>query len=159
MPPRLILKPLILPQSFSDGALAAAVGALQFLVFVLPGALALATFENNLPGIVLLVAVPLFFNLHCISQTSVDTDGIHFKRVLGAPRTILWSEITSVHAVSSRELVVNGWLWPLFPAREMTPSLTTLGHYRIQFGTRWVYFPPKEPEKLLEYVRRNAGDA
>ena len=159
MPPPLILEPRVRPQSFADGALATAVGVFQLLVFALPGVLAFAFFQSDWPAIALLVAVPVFFNLHCISQTSLDATGIHFKRVLGTPKTLLWSEITSVREASSAEVVFSGWLWPFFPAREMTPSLTTIGHFRIQFADRWVYFPPKEPEKFLEYVRINKPDA
>jgi hypothetical protein len=84
------------------------------------------------------------FVLFSVSKVSISSAGIRFFRYFGAPKILEWSEIEDIEQVSRGELVLKGWLWPLFPAREMTPSLTSTGHIRIRYGKKFVYFPPKD---------------
>src|SRR5205823_4800031 len=76
-----------------------------------------------------------FFLLFMVRRLSVASDGLHFHRVLGSPKFLAWERISSVAVAPRTELILRGWLWPLFPSREITPSLSALQHYRITWDT------------------------
>jgi hypothetical protein len=148
---RNVVEPKFMPVSFADGSRSAIVAVFQLAVLCAPGFLIFILSGNALIAGVLCVALYLFYGLQCISETTVDESGIYFKRSLGSPTYIPWTEVTSMVEVSPKEVIILGWLWPFFPAREMTPSLTSVGHYRITFGKRWIYFPPKTPDQLFYF--------
>ncbi len=87
-------------------------------------------------------------------RLSVEAGGIRFKRFLGKPRFLAWSEIGRVEPVSRREAFFRGWIWPPFPLKSPGPTMTAKGHYRIDWGERYVYFPPKDPMLFEKAVRK-----
>jgi hypothetical protein len=91
--------------------------------------------------------------LHAVSELELDADGIRFVRLLGWPRFIPWSEVSDISLVTRREVLLHAWLWPPWPRRDSTASLTALGHFRIVFGNHVRYFPPSHPEEFALQVR------
>ena len=69
--------------------------------------------------------------------------------MLGSPGKIPWADVESIEPASPDEVVVHGWLWPRFPMREMTPTLTSVGHYRIRWQGGAAYFPPRDVQQFL----------
>lgn len=147
--------PRFAPRDLADALISAAIGIVQiFVLFVLPGMLVqLATGGGSL-GLMTGLVLYCVFALCSVSKVEVGSAGIRFKRLLGSPRFLPWSAITGVAEAPRRELIVHGWLWPLLPPREMSPSCTSLGHYRIQYGERFVYFPPSDAAAFLAAVER-----
>jgi hypothetical protein len=71
---------------------------------------------------------------------------------LGARKKIPWANVESIEEASQAELVLRGWLWPRFPPREYTASMTSIGHYRICWQGGTAYFPPKDVQQFLYAV-------
>jgi hypothetical protein len=75
--------------------------------------------------------------------------GIRFHRLLGGPKFLNWEQVGEILVVNRKELIVQGWLWPLFPAREMSPSFSSLNHVKIKYDDKFVYFPPVSHEDFI----------
>jgi hypothetical protein len=146
-----MIRPHILPRDLIDVCLALSIGLLQTALFFGIPAL-LAFFLTHSLGFGLLPSLCVgflgyclaygFFLLFVVRRLTVGPDGLHFHRILGSPKFLSWERISSVAVASRRELVLRGWLWPLFPSREITPSLSALQHYRITWDTGFCYYPP-----------------
>jgi hypothetical protein len=150
------IKPRVMPENTSDFCVGfLLVFPLQATaLFVLPSLLVLLLSRSSFvawaaPAIICLVH--LTFSVWSIALTPA---GIRFHRLLGTPIFLTWTSISSIEPVSRWELITKGWLWPLLPAREMTPSLTSLRHYRISWGKRFCYYPPADVRAFEEYVSR-----
>lgn len=88
-----------------------------------------------------------------VGRLRLDEEGLHLVRGGMRPRTILWSELSSVGVASRRDVIVRGWLWPPVPfAREMTSSLTSRGHLRFRSARSELYFPPEQLETVLAEI-------
>src|SRR5262245_48449338 len=85
-------------------------------------------------AILFFLAIGVLVLLHAVSELELDADGIRFVRLLGWPRFIPWSEVSDISPVTRREVLLHAWLWPPWPRRDSTASLTALGHFRIVFG-------------------------
>lgn len=150
--------PQVAPRDLQDTLIAVLIGTVQCAVlFGVPGLaayLATGSFE-----IAMLVAIVLYllFASCSVSVITLAPEGIGLRRMLGGPRLIAWKDIKSVHEVTREELLVHGWLWPFLPPREMTPTMTSLGHFRIQYGSRGIYFPPKDAAAFQAAVARHLG--
>jgi hypothetical protein len=96
----------------------------------------------------------LVWVLFTVRHLRCDEGALELVRVLGSPHRIPWTELESVEEVSRMELVWCGWLWPPFPVREMTPSLTSIGHFRIRWQGRDTYFPPQDAPQFLKVIGR-----
>lgn len=103
-------------------------------------------------GFLMIVAVYVLFLLFSVWSLQVTQEGIKFRRLLGSPKFVPWTKMSSIRAASRTEVIIRGWLWPLFPAREMTACLSARGHVRFEgpFGVR--FFPPKDTEGFLKIV-------
>ncbi len=106
-----------------------------------------------LAALVFYLVVAVLILLHAVSRLELDADGIRFVRLLGWPRFVPWSEINDISPVSRKEVFFHAWLWPPWPRRDSTASLTALGHFRITFGHHVRYFPPSRPEEFMYQVR------
>lgn len=147
--------PRFAPRNLADAVISVAIGLLQIAVlFVLPGVLVYAATGGGSLGLMTGLVLYWVFVLFSVSKVEVGSAGIRFKRLLGGPRFLPWSTITGVAEAPRRELIVHGWLWPLLPPREMSPSCTSLGHYRIGYGERFVYFAPSDAAAFLAAVER-----
>jgi hypothetical protein len=105
------------------------------------------------------IAIGVLMLLHAVTRLELDAEGIRFVRLLGWPRFIPWSEIDDISPVTRREILLHAWLWPPWPRRESTASLTALGHFRIVFGNHVRYFPPSNPEEFAFQVRNFINEA
>ena len=122
---------------------------------ILPGAVAFLFSHSWVATVAAPLIVYLIFIGFTVWHITLTSDGIRFHRLLGTPKFLPWSSILSVEIAPQRELIVKGWLWPLLPAREMTTSLTSLGHYRISWTGGFCYYPPADAEVFYQYVTRH----
>lgn len=154
-----IIKPHARPRDIADGVLSLGVGLLQvFVIFGLPGFVFFWVTNNTILGFAAAVAAYFVFLLFSVSKLVVTPEGIRLSRILGSPKFIAWSTIESIQVAPRSELIWHGWLWPIFPANEMTPSFTSVGHYRIRYNDRLVYFPPNDPVSFMEAIRPYVRD-
>lgn len=150
--------PRVAPRDLQDTLIAVVIGTFQTAVlFGLPGLAAYLAFGNVEIALAVAIALYLLFVSCCVSELTLSGEGIRLHRLLGGPRLLAWKDIRSVHAATREELLMQGWLWPIVLPREMTPTMTSLGHYRIQFGERWIYFPPKDAAGFEAAVARHLG--
>jgi hypothetical protein len=162
----MVVKPRFWPRNAEDAAIALAVGLLQVTVlFFFPSiVVAFATWiAAGSCGLGLVAFAVAFGSLYSIwlaftvTSLRLDEKGLRFRRLLGSPKILTWDQITSVAPATRQELIVKGWLWPPFPAREMTPSLTSLGHYRVTWRNGFCYYPPADPASFEEALRPYCG--
>jgi hypothetical protein len=124
------------------------------IVFGVPAFVAFLFTDSSLVALLVIVAVFITFTLFTVSHLTLSSDGIRFHRVLGAPKFLPWSRVVSVKQASRWELILRGWFWPPFPAKEMTTSLSSVGHYKIQWDSGFCYFPPAYPSTFEQYVQQ-----
>ena len=156
----LILKARVLPRGVSDAAVTGAVGFVQMFVLFFVPACVVGTVARSLEaGLFTCLIIYVFWLLFTVRHLRCDEQALEFVRTLGMPKRIPWAELGSVEEVPRAELVLRGWLWPPFPAREMTPSLTSIGHYRISWREGDAYFPPRDVQAFLEAIRRGREGA
>lgn len=154
-----IFKPHVLPRDAKDALLAIVIGVFQTLVlFVLPGAFGYWLSGSLVVGIVVAMLAYVVYACFSVSHLKLSSRGIEFSRFLGTPKLLPWSSVTAVEEASRAEVIRHGWLWPLFPAREMSASLSSLGHYAIRFGNAAAYFPPRDPAAFMAAVRSHKGE-
>ena len=101
----------------------------------------------------------LVFISFSVFSLSISEEGIKFNRLFGTPKFLSWKEITEIELTQPKELILQGWFWPPFPAREMTFSLSNRGHYKISYNGGYCYFPPKNPEAFLALVNQYKSKA
>jgi hypothetical protein len=147
--------PRMLPRNGGDFAVALSIGAVQTaLLFVLP-ALGTAALTRSWAigeyAFFLLLGVFLSFT---VEKITINRDGVRFHRIFGCPKFLAWERIVAVEEVSRNELIVRGWLWPLFPPREMTACLSSIGHYRITWNDGCCFFPPADAPQFEACVAR-----
>ena len=141
-----VFRPRFWPRGLWDLSLTIIVGTSLQLVglFIVPAALILFAFGSAKAALLAVLLLYVAFMLLSVWSVSLSQEGIRFKRVLGDPKLVPWSELTSVTEVSRWELISRGWLWPLIPAREMTACLSSLGHYKIAWRGGFCYYPPAD---------------
>lgn len=146
------ITPRVLPCDVLDVLIAVPVGTFQVTaLFALP-ALIVGTTISSAAGLltfVFLYAVSLLFMVRTLE---IEQDGLHFRRVLGSPKVLLWTQILSIDEAPRWELVFRGWLWPLFPARELTACLSAKHHFRIKWQGGFCYYPPRNVDEFKSAV-------
>ena len=161
-----VLKPNLAPEGLVDGLVTLAAGVFLLLLggmaVVAVAAVTLVATENpvaaRVAGLVTLVVLMAALFLTEVHWLRVDADGLRFGRWLGRPRLLRWADVLQVEAAPPGEVVVRGWLWPPFPPREATRSLSAHGHYRIEHTGGTCYFPPVDAAAFREAVRRFRSD-
>jgi hypothetical protein len=150
------VKPRIMPRSIGDFCMGFFVvfPVQMFVLFILPGLVGYLVSHSELMALLPPVIVYLLFLAFSVWSITLTPEGIRFHRLIGVPKFLPWSSISSVEIASQRELITKGWLWPLFPAREMTPSLSSVRHYRISWREGFCYYPPAEAAAFEAHVRR-----
>ena len=148
----------------TDRAVSLVVLVIQFFVVsILPGYLIYFLTGNSYlswgTGLIMLLA----FAGQGVSALEVSEEGIRVSRLYGSPKFLPWSEVSQVEEVGRTEVVVFGWLWPPFPAREMTPSSSSVGHFRIRYRNGYFFYPPANPVHFMEvinkYIEKAPSDA
>ncbi len=93
--------------------------------------------------------LPFFGTAHL----SIHTLGIDFHRPLAKPKLVYWEQLLSIRPARPREVFMLGWvLWPL--GRELTPTKSIHGHYRIEWTGGVSFFPPLDPRLFEHAIRR-----
>jgi len=113
-------------------------------VFILPSAVAFFISGSFSVGLAIFIIIYFVWLAFTVWSLRLSEKGIQFVRLFGVPKVIPWEEVLDLSEVSRREIVIHGWLAPRFPAREMTPCLSALHHFRIRWETGWCYFPPED---------------
>lgn len=83
----------------------------------------------------------------------VDAAGLEFERGRGT-RSLPWADVLRVEPAPRREVVVRGWLWPPLARRAPTGSLSSFGHYRIDYRGGTCYFPPVDAVAFRDAIHR-----
>jgi len=144
------------PRDSTDTAISATIGlALTMFTAGCPGAMVAYATGSVILGILTVLAIVMLFGFYAVTDLAVDDKGLHFVRQFGPPTFIPWSEITAIEPAPRSEVIVFGWIFPPFPAREPTPTMTSLGHYRISCGKECMYYPPEDPEAFMAAVGRH----
>ncbi|HWX36838.1 MAG TPA: hypothetical protein VNZ53_56685 [Steroidobacteraceae bacterium] len=150
---KIVLKPRLLPRGLVDAAVVAISAIIQICaLFLLPPLLIYVVFRSAPAALILALLTYLAFLAFSVWSIVLTSEGIRFRRLFGYPKYLPWTAITSVESTPRLELIVKGWLWPLLPAREMTPSMTSQGHYRISWKGGFCYFPPRDTVEFENYV-------
>ena len=123
----------------------------SFLIYVLTGSESIAWLA--------FLSIYILFLSYSVFSISVGEEGIRFNRLFGTPKSLSWSEITAIESVSRKELIFKGWLWPLFPAKEMTFCLSSNGHYKIIYHGGYCYYPPANPENFIALISQYKSKA
>ena len=150
---QIIIAPRVLPRDFADLCIAIAVGTLMAAVlFGTPAVIAFIITRSALVACLVYLAALAIALCFMVRRISVSPIGIQFHRLLGSPKFMPWQRIHSVSVVSRRELILRGWLWPLFPPREFTACHSSLLHYRITWDDGFCYYPPADTSFFEQYV-------
>jgi hypothetical protein len=148
-------KPKLTTSGFGDFMAFFAVGAFQAAVmFVLPGYLTYTATGSEVSGWGVGIVLYGIFLLFSVSSVGISESGIHLKRVFGTPKEVPWGRVRGFIEANPREVIVLGWLWPLFPAREMTPCMSCKGHIRIQLDDGYFYYPPKAMSHFIDALEK-----
>lgn len=148
------IKAKVLPDDFFDALLAVIIGSFQTLVlFVIPGILAYLMTSSSVMGYSVSVIFYICFLLLTVWSIELNEEGIQFRSCFGTPNFLGWHEILDVQPASRKELLIQGWLWPVFPMREITTCLSSKGHYRIESTKGIHYYPPKDTNEFEEAIR------
>jgi hypothetical protein len=156
-----VFRPRLLPRDAWDLLILAFI-AVPFQIVPLFGGIALIAYAITSSPVAAFFAFVIFcvvFLLFSVRSVCVQPAGIQFRRLLGTPKFIGWNELQSVRIATRIETVRDGWLWPLFPAREMSFGLSAKDHIRIAWQTGYCFFPPTDVAGFLALVRRYAPGA
>ncbi len=148
------IKPRTLPRDFLDVliGLFVALPIQTTPVFFLPSGLLWWFTGSFLLGFMTLLVIYAVWLCFTVWSLKLSPDGIRFVRFCGAPKFLRWEEITDISEAPRREVVLHGWLWPMFPTREMTPALSALRHFRIRWDGGFRYFPPARAEDFRRQI-------
>ncbi len=145
--------PKVVTQGVFDALLATLFGLLLVAILCgLPAVLVFLLTQSLIAAAAAFLVVYLGFLAFTVWSLSASERGLRLHRLFGAPRLIPWDQITSVREVGREELILQGWLWPLFPPREFTPCMSSMGHFRIDFDGRHLYYPPRDADLFRQYM-------
>jgi len=158
MPEDRSFAPRISPRDGTDLAIGLLMAAIQIaLLFMLPSLAVFMLTQSGTLGEYTFLGELIVFVSFTVEKVTIGRDGMRFHRIFGSPRFLAWEQIAAVEAVGRRELILHGWLWPLFPPREMTACFSSVGHYRISWDGGYCYFPPHDPRQFEECVAQGLG--
>jgi len=149
------IKPKFLCDNLQDTGVTVLVAVVQMAVlFGVPGLLGYWLTGSEGVAWSVVIGMYLLFLSFSVFSISVGEEGIKFNRLFGSPKSLSWADIKEIDEVSPRELIVDGWLWPLFPTREMTPCLSSRGHFKITYHGGHCYYPPEDVELFSALVKQ-----
>lgn len=153
------IKSRVAPRDVTDVLLFFVVlGPLQVvIVLILPSVIAYLLTDSVIWAIATYMVIYFIACAFVVWSVRLSESGIHFRRLLGSPRFLAWEAVTDIAEAPRREVVIQGWLWPLFPPRETTLCLSALGHFRIRWQNGWCYFAPRDAEAFQRLVDEFRG--
>ena len=153
-------KPFSQKEKFPLSLAPALVALVQFFVLITLPYFALFQFtKSEFVFVVLISTIGLTFLSFSVFSVSVSEEGIRLKRLLGSPKLITWQDFKGISRASPREVIIYGWLWPLFPAREMSLSMNVSGHVRIFYRDKYLFFPPESFEEFQNAIEKYRAKA
>lgn len=154
-----VFKPRFAPRGLMDGLIAICAGSLvSVIISGVPALIGYAISQNVLVALFFAMVAYLALVLFSVSKIAISPAGIRFARILGTPKFLPWDAVTRIEEAPRNELIVRGWLWPLFPPRELSTSVSCEGHFRIEFGGKSVYFPPHDKVGFVAAAREYIGE-
>ncbi len=151
--------PRILPRDAGDFAVALSISVLQIgSLFVLPSLVAGFLAHSPAVGEYTFFFLLVVFLSFTVEKITIDRSGVRFHRFFGSPKLLAWKRIVAVEEAPRSELILHGWVWPLFPAREMTACMSSVGHYRITWDDGYCYFPPADARQFEACVAGRVRD-
>lgn len=145
------IKARVLPYDFVDLLIASVVVVVWVGSLVLISALCLLiSFRAAAIAYIAGFALMTFGCLYVVTSLFVGAEGIGFRRVLGKPKRLLWSDILSIEEVSPREVLLHGWL--RLPMRSTMLGMCARHHIRIEWKDGCWYFPPQDVKEFLRVV-------
>lgn len=149
------IQPRFWPRDGTDVLVGLFIGLLQAIIlFLLPTFLSWAVSGSQFMAILTCVILEVVWHLFVVWGIEIKPEGIQFHRRFGFPKFLPWNEVESIEPALRTEVIVKGWLWPLFPARDMTLSLSSANHYRIKWKEDFCFFPPADPEEFDHLIRK-----
>lgn len=149
------ISPKIYTDSFQDFLVALSVAIVQIaILFGLPSGITYWLTGSATLALSVMIALYMVFVSFTVFSLSIDDKGVKFHRLFGSPKALSWDDIIKIELASPRELVAKGWLWPLFPAKEMTACLSTHGHFKIIYQGGFCFYPPKDTEAFAAFIRQ-----
>ena len=147
------IKSRTLPRDMIDILIGFPIGLLLVALVMGVPALVVAFSVSAGAGAITFLLLYVASFLFMVRSLEIEQDGIIFRRVLGKPKRLLKSEIMSVEEAPRREVIIHGWLWPIFPlAREMSASMSAKNHFRIRWQSGFCYFPPKDIQQFRNAI-------
>lgn len=107
-------------------------------------------------GVLLLSCIFLiaWVSQYQVSRLLIGVNGVEFQNASRAIRSLAWDRIHSIRPATRGEVFIQGWLWPPFPSKEPTKTLSTCGHFRIEWDQDYCFFPPKDPALFEQTIMR-----
>jgi len=145
--------PRVATQDGLDVLLAFLVGGLlAAILFGLPALIAFFFTHSFIVAAAAFIIFYLGYLAFSVWSLSASDHGLRFHRLLGGPQLIPWCHITSIREVGRAEVILHGWIWPLFPPREFTACPSSLGHFRIDYDGGHIYYPPRDADQFRQFV-------
>ncbi len=144
-----------MPHDLSDFLVTLIIGSFQVIaLFVVPGLIIYLLTNNVWAGAITFLISYCTFFMFSIFRIAVTETGIIITRLFGKPKKLNWSQIHGYAEASPKDVVLNGWLWPLFPAQEMTIGLTCKGFVKLQHENGFFYYPPDNKVLFIETIEK-----
>src|SRR6476646_6142082 len=141
------INPKLSSDNLQDALITVFVAIIQIsALFGFPGFLIYWVTGSEITAWLVAISIYFLFLSFSVFSLAVGEEGIKFNRLFGSPKSLSWTDITAIEPVSSQEIIFEGWLWPLFPAKEMTFCLSSRGHYKISYRGGHCYYPPENPK-------------
>ena len=152
-----VVRPSTKPGDGTDFLLCIGVAVLLFGgIFVAPSVLVISLTSNTFAGVATLIGIITIWGLFTVWSLRVDRHGLTFVRALGFPHRLNWGEIESITVADRKETILRGWLWPPFPSREMSLSMSASDHIKIRTkSNRDVFYPASSIQEFERAVRQH----
>jgi hypothetical protein len=154
----LTIRPSLAPRSIADALITAG------LLLVI-GTLAWLLCFEVAPRIgappLLMMYVPLLGALliraRAVGSLRLNAEGVRFVRRWGSPGLVPWERIRIIRPASRWEVIWQGWLQTPLNPREATTTMSSEGHYRIEWDTGVAFFPPVDEGAFRQAVLQRLG--
>lgn len=154
----LTIRPSLAPRSIADAlittGLVLVVGGLVWLL-----AFGVAPRIGASPLIMIYVPLlgALLIRARAVGSLRLSDEGIRFVRRFGSPGLVPWERIRIIRPASRWEVIWQGWLQTPLNPREATTTMSSEGHYRIEWDTGVAFFPPLDEGAFREAVLQRLG--
>ncbi|GAA6140175.1 hypothetical protein NBRC116583_39230 [Arenicella sp. 4NH20-0111] len=147
------IKPKMAVSNINDFFIFIAIGVIQVaILFLLPSYGIYLLTKSAIAAFAVGIVLYSVFMSFCALSITLSENGIKLNRKFGSPKNISWSNVQGYKEVSPKEVIIFGWLWPIFPPRESTPCMSCYGHFRISYDGGYFYYPPNDKENFIQLM-------